>query len=119
VTRVPYTLDELTKALAGQDAVVCAVGPAGISLQPVMVDAAEAAGVKRFVLDDFGWGPYFKGLPEFADVKKQRAAGPERARALAEKNPGFTWSSVATGNPIDWVSLLLSLYDLPLTAIRL
>jgi pimeloyl-ACP methyl ester carboxylesterase len=119
VTRVPYTLDELTKALAGQDAVVCAVSAGGISLQPVMVDAAEAAGVKRFVLDDFGWGPYFKGLPEFAAVKKQRAAGPERARALAEKNPGFTWSSVATGNPIDWVSLLLSLYDLPLTAIRL
>ncbi|KAI9148111.1 Serine carboxypeptidase [Paramyrothecium foliicola] len=102
VVKTPYTVEDLTKALAGQDAVVCAVGPAGISLQSTMVDAAEAAGVKRFIVDDFGWGPDFEGLPEFGAIRDQRAVGVDRARAHAAESKTFTWTSIATGNPIDW-----------------
>jgi glutamyl-tRNA reductase len=106
VIRTPYTTEDLTKALAGQDAVVCAVGPPGMGLQATMVDAAEAAGVKRFILDDFGWGPDFEGLPEFGAVRVQRMEGIEHAKAHTESNPRFTWTSIATGNPVDWVSYL-------------
>ncbi|ROV95733.1 hypothetical protein VMCG_07625 [Cytospora schulzeri] len=102
VIKIPYTFEELTKAMVGQDAVVCVVGPAGIDINVVMVDAAEAAGVKRFILNDFGWGPDFRGMPEFHDIHVKRRAQWDRAKMKAEANPDFTWTGIATGNPIDW-----------------
>ncbi|KAJ4396145.1 hypothetical protein N0V93_000363 [Gnomoniopsis smithogilvyi] len=102
VLKITYTTEELTHALQGQDAAVCVVGPAGISQQIAMIDAAEAAGVKRFIVDDFGWGPDMRGLPEFAEVHMQRRRQWDYARIRAEKNPGFTWTGVTIGNPIDW-----------------
>ncbi|KAJ9133488.1 hypothetical protein NKR19_g9031, partial [Coniochaeta hoffmannii] len=56
VVKTVYDLPSLTVALQGHQAAVCVVGPAGVHLQGVMVDAAAAAGVERFVVDDFGWG---------------------------------------------------------------
>ncbi|KAB5525707.1 NmrA-like family protein [Coniochaeta sp. 2T2.1] len=103
LVRTEYTLDELTSALKGQDAVVCVVGPGGISLQGMMVDAAVAAGVKRFVVDDFGWGMARKSFEEFGAVHRLRVEGWERARERAEGSGGkFTWTGVSIGNPIDW-----------------
>jgi hypothetical protein len=69
-----------------------------------MIDAAEAAGVKRFILDDFGWGDNPKSLPEFNDIHAHRRAGWDHAKAKAESNPSFTYTGISTGNPIDWVS---------------
>ncbi|KAF0634682.1 hypothetical protein FPSE5266_11206 [Fusarium pseudograminearum] len=102
VIRTEYTYDALIMALSGQDAAVCAVGPAGILSQGTMIDAAEAAGVKRFIVADFGWGPNFTSFPEFDAVRAQRAVGFEHARNHAAANPNFTWTSIAIGNPIDW-----------------
>ncbi|KAF4459886.1 hypothetical protein FALBO_13364 [Fusarium albosuccineum] len=102
VIKTDYTLENFTKALTGQDAVVCVVGPAGIGHQPTMIDAAAAAGVKRFILDDYGWGPDFRSFPEFEPIRAQRVLGPDRAKHHAEANPSFTWTGIATGNPIDW-----------------
>ncbi|KAM0385425.1 hypothetical protein ACHAQC_011337 [Fusarium culmorum] len=102
VLRTEYTYGALVKALSGQDAAVCAVGPAGIPSQGTMIDAAEAAEVKRFIVADFGWGPDFTSFPEFDSVRAQRAVGFEHARKHAAANPNFTWTSIATGNPIDW-----------------
>ncbi|EEP78835.1 predicted protein [Uncinocarpus reesii 1704] len=93
---------DLVKALEGHDAVVCVVGPAGIQYQAVMVEAAEAAKVKRFILNDFGWGPDIRSLPEFHDIHAQRRAGWDRAQVLAKANPEFTYTGITTGNPIDW-----------------
>ncbi|XXH05569.1 hypothetical protein Hte_012001 [Hypoxylon texense] len=102
VVRTEYTTEKLTGVLAGQDAVVCAVGPAGISTQAAMIDAAEAAGVRRFIVDDFGWGPDFRSEPEFQPIGAQRRVAWVRAEKLAEANPRFTWTGVTIGNPIDW-----------------
>lgn len=104
VLKVAYETEALARALQGQDAAVCAVGPAGIGHQTAMVDAAEAAGVRRFVVDDFGWGPDVRGWPEFAEVHAARRAQWDYARARAEANPAFTWTGISIGNPIDWVS---------------
>lgn len=106
MVKIDYTAAELTRALAGQDAVVCAVGPRAVGLQAVMIDAAEAAGVRRFVVDDFGWGPDVRSFPEFAEVHARRAAQWEYAKARAAANPAFTWTGVTIGNPIDWVSMV-------------
>lgn len=55
VIEVEFTSEEsLTAALAGQDAVVSAVGPTVIDGQKVLIDAAVASGVKRFIPSDFG-----------------------------------------------------------------
>lgn len=80
------------------------VGPGGIGAQTTMIDAAEAAGVKRFILDDFGWGDSPKSLPEFGPIHAQRRAGWDHAKAKADSNPNFTYTGISIGNPIDWVS---------------
>ncbi|KJZ71140.1 hypothetical protein HIM_09494 [Hirsutella minnesotensis 3608] len=104
VVRAAYTVPDLTKALTGQDAVVCAVAPAGVEHQTAMIDAAEAAGVKRFIVDDFGWGPrtLTHGLPEFRESLQKRYIGWAHAAKCAEANPNFTWTGITSGNPIDW-----------------
>jgi len=102
VIRTMYTIENLTLALAGQDAAVCVVGPGGIGAQITMIDAAEAAGVKRFIVDDFGWGPNFKGLPEFRAINAHRRAAWEYAKTKAQANSGFTYTGITSGNPIDW-----------------
>jgi hypothetical protein len=97
-------MDGLTAAMRGQDAVVCVVGPAGISLQTVMMDAAEAAGVQRFVVDEFGRVPGYKTVPELETVGASRKAILRYAEQKTLLNPGFSWSAVAIGHPFDWVS---------------
>ncbi|KAM0355175.1 hypothetical protein ACHAPU_001039 [Fusarium lateritium] len=102
VIRTEYTLEALTMVLSGQDAVICVVGPAGIKFQATMIDAAEAAGVKRFIVDDFGFGPDFRSYPEFEAVRAQRTVGIDRAKEHANANSAFTWTGIVSGNPIDW-----------------
>ncbi|KAM0237445.1 hypothetical protein ACHAP5_008996 [Fusarium lateritium] len=102
VIRTEYTLEALTKVLFGQDAVICVVGPAGVKYQVTMIDAAKAAGVKRFIVDDFGWGPDFSSYPEFEPVRAQRTLGVDRAKEHTNADPTFTWTGIASGNPIDW-----------------
>lgn len=104
VLKIDYTTEAFTEALQGQDAAVCVVGPTGISHQTAMIDAAEAAGIKRFIVNDFGWGPDIRGLPDFAEVHKLRRVQWEYARMKGKTNPGFTWTGITSGNPIDWVS---------------
>jgi len=105
VVRTDYTVETLAEVLRGHDAVISAVGVAGITKQQDMIDAAVAAGVARFVLSEFGYQPNHDHLPEFEAVGKPRWAIVEYAREKAAANPGFTWSGVAIGNPIDWVCL--------------
>ncbi|THZ93226.1 NAD(P)-binding protein [Aureobasidium pullulans] len=100
--RTEYTLEALTKALNNQDAVVCVVGPGGVPLQKTFVDAAEAAGVQRFIIDDFGWGPDARGFPEFDAIHAIRREGWDYAAKKAKDNKNFTWTGLTAGNPIDW-----------------
>lgn len=103
VIHTVYDLEHLTEAFAGQDAAVCVVGPGGIGQQTLLIDAAEAAGVRRFIIDDFGWGPDIRGLPEFDAIHAQRRVGWDHAKAKGDANTAFTWTGIAIGNPIDWV----------------
>ena len=63
--------------------------------------------MKRFVVDDFGWGKNVKGLPEFGEIHARRVAGWDYARVRAEANGRFTWTGISSGNSIDWVSWLV------------
>lgn len=104
VVRTSYTVEDLTAALEGHDAAVCVVGPGGMHLQSVMIDAAEAAGVERFIVDDFGWGRNPAGFEEFGEIHKGRVKGWDYAMGRARGNGRFSWTGISTGNPVDWVS---------------
>jgi uncharacterized protein YbjT (DUF2867 family) len=61
-------LGSLKTAFEGQDAVVSVVGEAGVAGQKILVDAAIAAGVKRFLPSNFGSNmanPNSRKLPVF------------------------------------------------------
>ncbi|KAI0445385.1 NmrA-like family protein [Xylaria telfairii] len=107
VIRVDYSdVDALATALAGQDAVVCTVGPGAIGAAKGMVDAAARAGVKRYITNDFGWGINQNSLPEFKPIGEARQVAWNCAKEYAQrdegKEDGFTWTGITIGNPIDW-----------------
>ncbi|KAK7917419.1 NmrA-like family protein [Apiospora marii] len=92
----------LTAALAGHDAVVSVLGPGAMAHEVPLVDAAAAAGVRRFVVNDFGWGQNPRCFPEIREVGARRHVAWDRARDKAAADPRFTWTGVTIGNPIDW-----------------
>ncbi|KAI1205418.1 NAD(P)-binding protein [Annulohypoxylon truncatum] len=102
VVRTEYTVEKLTAALSGQDAAISVIGPGGLHAQIALIDAAEAAGVKRFIVDDFGWGPKFNSLPEFREIGAQRKVTYDHAKKLCQANSNFTYTGITIGNPIDW-----------------
>ncbi|KAI1112508.1 NAD(P)-binding protein [Nemania sp. NC0429] len=102
VVEVDYeSLDSVTDALRGQDAVVSTIGSAALSKQLLLVEAAAKAGVKRFLPSEFGSDtvhPKVSKLPSFGDkIAVQEALKSEAARA-----GGMTYTLVITGPFLDW-----------------
>lgn len=91
------------EAFEGQDAVICAVSAGGLPYEKDMVDAAFAVGVKRFVLDEYAFGPEHKGLPDLESFRTEKKHVLQHVKDLSERNPKFTWSALATGIFIDVV----------------
>jgi nucleoside-diphosphate-sugar epimerase len=104
-----YTLPELTLAFENQDAVVIALttssvtkdGRDGLAIR--LIDAAVAAGVKRFIPSEFGVNnldPRARSLVPVYDIK---GAMLEHliAQSLAS-NGKLTWTSICCGSWLDW-----------------
>lgn len=74
VVPVDYdSLDALTTALRGQDALVVALGAPGLAKQQLLLDASVAAGVRRFIPSEFGSdtsNPKTAALPMLSDKSK-------------------------------------------------
>lgn len=109
VVKVDYeSLDDLKQALSGHDVVVSTlnVGAVPRDIHIRLVDAAAAAGVKRFIPSEYG-----------ADTTNSKAANlPVFADKLAVqehlKKSGLTYSLLYTGPFLDWgikVGFLLDL----------
>lgn len=113
VTVVPVnydSLESLTNALKGQDAVVSTLASAAIATQLRLVEAAANAHVKRFIPSEFGSNTpteKTRALPVFRDkaavqdaLKKEAASG------------RLTYTLICTGPFLDWglmVGLILNL----------
>ncbi|KAH6618675.1 isoflavone reductase family protein [Boeremia exigua] len=100
VLRADYdSVDSLKQALQGQDAVVSLVGGNALGAQNKLIDAAIAAGVKRFLPSEYG-----SNTPD----PKVLAAVPVFAGKigtvdyLKSKENVISWSSVITGAFFDW-----------------
>lgn len=93
-------IDAITAAFEGQHAIVSLVNDAGVANQKVMIDAAIAAGVKRFLPSNFGSNmanpnarrlPLFKGKVFIEDYLKEKA-----------KTTDLTYSFVYVGGFTDY-----------------
>ena len=103
VIRCEYTIPNLISAFHSQDAVVCANSVQSIAAQKEIIEAAEKAGVKRFVLNEYANSPTNQTfLPELEQFRTTKLEMVALAESLAAKNPEFTWSALATGNFIDY-----------------
>jgi hypothetical protein len=89
------SVDSLTAALKGVDAVVSTVGGTAVMSQVTLIHAAVAAGVKRFIPSEYGsvtTNPELESFPIYDQLWKIK-------RHLKEKSDTgqFTWTVLATG----------------------
>ena len=97
----PTSIEELTTALKGQDAVVSTVARAGVRGQTVLVDAAIAVGVKRILPSEYAGdlsNPNAATLPPFADKIHVRKYIEAKVAAGAE----ITYSFIVSSIFLDW-----------------
>jgi uncharacterized protein YbjT (DUF2867 family) len=102
VRPVDYTsIDSITTALRGQDALVSTLASAAIDVQIRLVDAALAAGVQRFIPSEFGsdtGNRLARKLSVYADKVKVQEYLAEKAQA----HETFTYTFIYTNAFFDW-----------------
>jgi len=101
VVDVDYeSVEDLTAALKGQDVVVSAIATFQILPQKKIIDAAVAAGVKRFLPSEFGcnlYQPKARQLPVF-----QQKVEIEDYLVEKSKTSGITYTFVYNNSFLDW-----------------
>lgn len=102
VVEVDYhSAASLTAALKGTDFLVSTLGASSLEDQLILIDAAIAAGVQRFLPSEFGSDldvPSVRALPVFAAKVKVQDAVIAKAKA----NPSFTYTFVYNAAFLDW-----------------
>lgn len=103
-----YTVGELTSAFQNQDAIVVALTTSSVTkdgrdgLAYRLIDAAVAAGVKRFIPSEFGTNnldPRAHVVP----IYEIKGAMLEYLIAQAKASDGrLTWTSISCGSWLDW-----------------
>ena len=97
------SFDSLVSIFKGNDAVISVVGATGISEQKPYVDAAVAAGIRRFLPSEFGVNGQSKTVQ---DMTPFFAVKQELLNYLVEKEKdGLTWTGLIVGALFDWVRL--------------
>lgn len=101
VVEVDYaSVESLTAALKGQDAVVSTLNTLAAGAQETLIEAALAAGVKRFIPSEFGSNldiPSVRALPLFG----AKVAIQEKLKALAAEDK-ITYTFVYNSVFLDW-----------------
>ncbi|KAK4082442.1 uncharacterized protein Triagg1_2254 [Trichoderma aggressivum f. europaeum] len=95
------SVSSLTSALQGQDAIVSTVGKAGLEAQKLLIDAAIAAGVQRFIPSDYGvctTSPKVLGLPFYSTLATVRQYLADKAATSA-----LSYTVVAIGSFLEYV----------------
>jgi uncharacterized protein YbjT (DUF2867 family) len=101
VIKSDYSPSSLESAFKGQDAVISLVGNTGFAGQKAFVDAAIAAGVKRFVPSEFGSDTASARLRELVPIFNAKRAIINYAKT--KEGSGLTWTGFITGPFFDWV----------------
>ncbi|ORY11709.1 hypothetical protein BCR34DRAFT_601153 [Clohesyomyces aquaticus] len=101
-----FTVSELTEAFKGQDAVVVALSTTPITKDDLafrLIDAAVAAGVKRFIPSEFGSNNLDPRARKLVPVYDAKGAMLEYLQKRAAETGGrLTWTSFSCGSWLDW-----------------
>ncbi|KAI0411092.1 hypothetical protein F5X98DRAFT_381091 [Xylaria grammica] len=96
------SLESLKAALAGQDAVVSTITTVAVGAQQLLVDAALAAGVRRFIPSEFGLNTRFLGNDPIGTILQAKIQAVNYLHEKSKQNPSFTWTAISTGLFFDW-----------------
>jgi hypothetical protein len=106
VKRTDYSYESLLKAFEGQNAVVSAVTTFSTHQQHQIIDAAEAAGVSRFIPSDFGFDTADDNVVELIppamgkkDTVKYLKSKENNAKGTMTS---MTWTTISCGGFFDW-----------------
>jgi hypothetical protein len=91
--------DALKNAFKGQDVVISLVGGSVLGDQNKYIDAAIAAGVKRFVPSDFGSDTTDSRNRELVPISDAKFV---TAKYLKSKESEISWTAMITGPFFDW-----------------
>jgi hypothetical protein len=94
-------VESLTAALKGIDGLISTVAALAIDNQTILIDAAIAAGVKRFIPSEYGscsTDPKVKDMPAYSSMFRIREYLQEKAKAGK-----LTWTVLACGAFIEFV----------------
>lgn len=104
--KVDYSSEtSVTEALRSQDAVVSILASAAVRGQRLIIDAAVAAGVKRFIPSEFGINTRALGDSPISKILGGKTASVNYLIEKSKEDPGFTWTGLSTGLFFDFVSL--------------
>ena len=93
------SMDSLKTAFMGQDVVVSLVAGAVLGNQNKLIDAAIAAGVKRFLPSEFGSNTTDARTRAIVPMYKSKV---ETVDYLKSKESEISWTSIVTGPFFDW-----------------
>ncbi|KAK4237524.1 hypothetical protein C8A03DRAFT_44611 [Achaetomium macrosporum] len=103
VKKVDYSsFDALKDAFNGQDAVVSVVGVPGLAAQKTAIDAAVAAGVKRFIPSEFGINTRKVRGTSIGKILAGKIAVVDYLEEKVKENPELTWTGLSTGLFFYW-----------------
>ncbi|KAI1174843.1 hypothetical protein F4777DRAFT_599186 [Nemania sp. FL0916] len=94
--------ESLVSALEGQDAVVSTIATVAVGGQKPLVDAAVAAGVKRFIPSEFGINTRFLGKQPIGSILQGKIQTLNYIHEKSKQNPSFSWTGISTGLFFDW-----------------
>ncbi|TVY81249.1 putative pinoresinol-lariciresinol reductase [Lachnellula suecica] len=118
VAKVDLTsLSALTEAFTGQDAVVSTIATEALDAQKVLIDAAVAAKVTRFIPSEFGINTREVAGTKIGALLGAKVANVDYLIELAAKHEWFSWTGISTGLFFDW-NLVTPLFGLNLAAKR-
>lgn len=108
------SVESLTSALEGQDALVSILATVAVAGQRPLVDAAVAAGVKRIIPSEFGINTRFLGKEPIGSILQGKIQTLNYIHEKSKQNPSLTWTGISTGLFFDWVRELTFTTSFPL-----
>jgi NAD(P)-dependent dehydrogenase (short-subunit alcohol dehydrogenase family) len=98
------SLASLTSIIRGHESVISLVGPAALTDQKHLIDAAIAAGATYFIPSEFGHDVTDERVVPLLPVANAKRA--VTAYLCEKEKEGLSWTSIVTALFFDWVRIL-------------
>ncbi|KAI0827507.1 NAD(P)-binding protein [Hypoxylon sp. FL0890] len=96
------SVESLTSALEGQDAVVSTIATVAVGGQTQLVDACIAAKVKRFIPSEFGINTRIVNNTAIGNILQGKIKTLDYIIGMSKENSWFTWTGISSGIFFDW-----------------